>query len=197
MTSNRLVSSPAACLALTLSLTACSTTEPPPTPANSARIEAVLKEVQAALNLSAAKLNTRMPPLDSVTLTLQASAVRGADGKISLLFIAFGHSIQRETTQELTVVLEPPKPARLMAPPAPSLADQLVDAVVGAVEGVQQARSGSPPLEMKSLEIVVGFVVEKDTSGKFDFTIQPVTAGLGGDMKDKAVQKLRLAFRSK
>jgi hypothetical protein len=136
-----------------------------------------------------------MPPLESVTLTLQASAIRQIGGKISLFFISFGHAVQRETTQELTIILEPPKPVRLATPLPPSLADQLVDAIVAAVDGVQQARGGSPPLQMKTLEIVVSFVVEKDTTGKFDFTLQPVTAGLGGDMKDKAVQKLKLTFK--
>ena len=180
--------------------TACSTAAPTPPPVVSAdgvEIKKVLVEVQKALKSSAGRLSTRMPDLDSVTLTLQASVVKDLGGKISFFFISFGHSVQREATQELTVTLTPPKIEKSLAPPPPTLAEQLVDAIVGAINGVQDARDGDPPLQMKSLELVVSFVVVKDTSGKGEFTIQPVTISLGGELKDKAVQKLKLVFKEK
>ncbi len=189
-----------AALFLLVGPAACSCAPPPgqpPVSADGVEVKKVLVEVQKALKASAGKLSTQMPDLESVTLTLQASVTKDVGGKISLFFISFGHSVQREATQELTLTLTPPKIERAIAPPPPTLADQLVDAIVGAVNGVQDARQGDPPLQLKTLEVVVSFVVERDTSGKAEFTIQPVTFNLGGDLKDKAVQRLRLLFKSK
>jgi len=200
MTRGRSFTAALGCLLLAAAPSGCSTTAPTPPPVVSTdgvEIKTVLLEVQKALDACAARLDTRMPPLDSVTLTLQASVAKETGGKIGLFFIAFGHSVQREATQELTVVLTPPKIVKSFTPPPPTLADQLVAAIVGAVNGVQEARDGKPPLEMKSLELVVSFVVEKDTDAKAGYTIQPVTANLGADFKEKAVQKLRLVFKGR
>ena len=196
------VAAAVACLVFALASTACGTTAPTPPPLVSndgVEVQNILTEVQKALDVSAIKLkDLPVPPLESVTLTLQASVAREVGGKINLLIIAFGHSVQSETTQELVLTLAPPKSERMaLAPPTATLSGQLVDAIVGAVNGVQKAREGQPPLELQTLETSLSFVVEKDTSGKGEFTIQPVTVSLGANFKDKAVQKLRLVFKAK
>lgn len=202
MRPNSFVLTAATWLLLALALTACCSTAPAPPPlvsSDGVEIQKILTEVQQALEVTAIRLKDfSMPALESVTLTLQASVVRDLGGKINLLIISFGHSVQRETTQELTLTLTPPKGDQkgLVAPKA-TLSDQLVDAIVGAVQGVQKARDGKPPLELQGLETSLSFVVEKDTSGKGDFAIQPVTVSLGADFKDKAVQKLKLVFKAK
>ncbi len=203
MTPNRFVATAVACLILALAPTACCTTSPQSqtvVSADGVEIQNILTEVQKALEVSAEKLKgTPMPPLDSVTLTLAASAAQQTGGKISLFFIAFGRSVQREATQELVLTLTPPKAERMaLAPPKKTLAEQLVDAIVGAVKGVQAARADKEtPLELQTLEVSLAFVVEKDTSPGGSFTIQPVTLSFGADFKDKAVQKLRLVFKAK
>ncbi len=202
MTSNRILVTTVVCLCFALASTGCGTTAPmSPSLVSSdgVEVQSILTEVQKALDVSAIRLkDLPVPPLESVTLTLQASVARDLGGKIGCLIIAFGHSVQSETTQEMVLTLTPPRPGqRAVAPPTATLSEQLVDAIVGAVKGVQTAREGQPPLELQSFETSLSFVVEKDTSGKGDFTIQPVTVSLGADFKDKAVQKLRLVFKAK
>jgi len=201
MASTRIAAIGLACLSLALVTSSCTTTAPQPTQlvsSDGVEIRAILTEVQKALDASAAELkDDSLPPLDSVTLTLQASVARELGGKVNVLIVAFGASVQAETTQELVLTLAPPKPPKAIAPPLPTFSEQLVQAIVGGVRGVKSASHGHPPLELQSLEATVSFTVEKSATVGGSFTIQPVTVGLSGDMKNKAVQKLRLAFKSK
>ncbi|MFI5179785.1 MAG: trypco2 family protein [Thermoanaerobaculia bacterium] len=202
MRSNRAPTVLLAGLLLAGSPTACSSMDSKPTPVVSSdgvEVQKILEEVQQALEASAPELKkSHLPPLDSVTLTLQASAVREVDGKINLWILSFGHSVQKEAVQELILTLTPPDPEKkMLGPTKPTLAAQLVEAILGAARGVENADSGNLPLKLQSLEASVAFVVVKDTSAGGSFAIQPVTLSLGGDFKDKAVQKLRLVFKEK
>lgn len=189
------------CLSVALVTPSCTTTTLPPAPlvsSDSVEIRAILTEVRKALDAGAAELkDDSLPPLDSVTLTLQASVARDLGGKVNVLIVAFGASIQAETTQELVLTLAPPKPPKAIASPLPTFSDQLVQAIVGGIRGVKNASHRNPPLELQSLETSVSFTVEKGATGSASFQIQPVTVGLSGDLKDKAVQKIRLVFKAK
>lgn len=171
---------------------------PPAVPHDGVEIQSILTEVQRALETSSKEVkDLGMPPLESVTLTLQATATSETGGKIKLWILSFGHSVKHETVQELTLILAPPdpnKPKNVATPP--SLAAQLVDAIIGAARGVQNARRGDPPLELRAFEVTLSFLVARDTSGGADFTIQPVTAGLTGDLKNSALHKLKLVFKA-
>ena len=118
-------------------------------------------------------------------------------GEIKLWIFSFGHSVKHETVQELTLTLAPPdpvKPVNVTAPP--SLAAQLVEAIVSAARGVQNARLSDPPLELRAFEATLSFLVARDSGGGAEFTIQPVTAGLTGDLKNSALHKLKLVFKA-
>jgi hypothetical protein len=87
------------------------------------------------------------------------------------------------------------KPVKAAGPSAQTLADGLEDAIVDAAEGVKDAVTGTPPLALQTFRASVSFVVIEDASGGADFTIEPVTIELKGNLKNKAIHKIDLTFK--
>lgn len=170
----------------------------PPISPQGIAIQQLLEQVQEGLLRAQVRLvNMGMPPLDSVQLDLQATAVKSANGGVSLWVISFGKKWERDLSQEVMITLKPPKPSGpVRAAAEPTMADELADAIVSAAQGVQKA-SQSPelPLRVNALQVTLGFVVKGDTSAGGKFSIAPVTLDLEGQLSNQAVQKITVTFQ--
>lgn len=159
-------------------------------------IQEVLTEIQRGLSdaqqiLVAAKI----PPLDSVVLNLQTEFNVQGGPKFKLLIFSFGKTWERQRSNELVLTLKPPKPSTdVQVSATPGLADQLVTAIVAAAQGVKDAESGTPPLQLATLKAEFGFVVKESTSADVKFEIVPVTADLKADWSRKAVHTITVTF---
>lgn len=165
-----------------------------------ATIPNVLNEVQKALVKAQTQIaDLGMPPLKSVTLTLQTGLIGKGGPKADLVVVSLGQTWQKERSQELILELIPPEPyTPIEIASKPELSDQIVEAIVSAATGVQAARSGKPPLLLNSLQAEFTFVIDTETHGGLAFKIIPVSLDLGGELKSKALHKIKVIFeRSK
>ena len=169
-------------------------------PADAIAIESVLFEIQKALivvqNSSAAE---DLPPLETVTLEFETAVKREVGAKFKILILSFGARWEKEKSHRLTMTLTPPSPDTLAAMetmPEPTLADQLVSAILSAAEAAKETREGYPPLDLAFVETEIGFIVTVDGTGNAEFTISPVTFDLGGDLSKKAIHRVRLTFKT-
>jgi Trypsin-co-occurring domain 2 len=159
-------------------------------------IQEVLTEIQRGLSdaqqiLVAAKI----PPLDSVVLNLQTEFNVQGGPKFKLLIFSFGKTWERQRSNELVLTLKPPKPStEAEASAEPGLANQLVAAIVAAAEGVKDAESATPPLQLATLKAEFGFVVKESTSAGVKFEIVPVNADVKADWSKKAVHTITVTF---
>jgi 23S rRNA maturation mini-RNase III len=160
-------------------------------------IEKLLSEVQKALVDAQARMqDPSFPALESVTLTLQTALTLAAGGKISVVIGYLGVNWQSERLQEIVLKLTPP--ARESATRIKSLANQLADAIVEAAEGVRNAKTGKPPLDLQEFKAAISFAVTLEISGGIKTPkIQPVTLELSGSLKDKELHKIELLFKKK
>lgn len=158
-------------------------------------IDSVLNEIQRGLTQAQVEIaDNKLPPLESVTVTLQTEYVKKGGPKVKLFIISFGQTWEKQSSNELTLVLKPPKKATEAVGTHEGLSDQLVDAIVSAASGVQAAKDRKPPLLLDSMKAEFGFVVNTNTSGGIKFEIVPVTAELSGELSKKAVHKITVNF---
>lgn len=161
-------------------------------------IDSVLSQIQRGLTqaqLTLADSQPRLPPLESVTLTLQTEFDKKGGPKFKLWVISFGQTWEKQSSNELVLVLKPPSGTATEEVGTPEgLSDQLVDAIVSAARGVQAAKDRQPPLLLDNMKAELGFVVSTNTSAKVAFEILPVSAELGGDLSRKAVHKISISF---
>ena len=156
-------------------------------------IARVLSEVQRAVqNAQIRTAGSDFPQLDTVTITLQTVIVKAGGFKIRFLVFSFGKTWEQERSHEMVLTLKPIKAAGASAR---TLADGLEDAIVDAAEGVKDALTGTPPLSLQTFKASVSFVVIDDASGGADFTIEPITIELKGNLKNKAIHKIDLTFK--
>jgi hypothetical protein len=157
-------------------------------------IAEVLTQVQRALQNAAERTaGMGLPPLATVTLTLQTVITVAGGVKFKFLVFSFGQTWEKERSHELVLTLAPPK-ARLGMKAA--LADELADAIVEAAIGVKDGLAGSPALALTALKSTVSFVVTGDTSAGAEFALEPIKIELKGDLKTKAIHKIELTFKA-
>ena len=162
-------------------------------------VEMVLTEVQKALvgvQRSLAEEGVDLPPLQSVTVTLQTVLAKSSSGGFRLLVFSFKRPWERQRSHQLVLTLSPsdwePK-----GRPQPSVARELEKAIIDAAKGVQAAREGAHvPLELTGLQTEIGFVVRTGAqAGAGRIEILPVTFGLSRDLSKTAIQRIRLTFK--
>jgi hypothetical protein len=163
-----------------------------------AAIDSVLAEVQNGLAVAQTEIEKlRMPPLESVTLTLQTEYNSKAGPKLKLFVLSFGATWERQRSNELVLKLVPPNPGKsVQMSKTEGLSDQLVEALVSVAVGVKDASNRKPPLNLESLKAEFGFVVKTSVNGAAKFEILPVGVELGGDFSKKAVHKIAVSFAS-
>ena len=161
-------------------------------------IEQVLAEVQIGLAKAQTEMaDLNMPPLKSVTLTLQTLLTRAGGPKLKLLVFSFGQTWEKEQSQEMILELTPPRPyTPFDIATEAKLSVQLVEAIISAAQGVQAARTGKPPLWLNRMEAEFTFVIKTQTTGSLAVNVEivPVSAELSGDLQKKALHKMKIAF---
>ena len=195
--SGRLFPVGAALVALSLAFGGRAAAQQPP--AQAVLIDQLLNQVQMGLAKAQKDLSDEaMPTLQSVTLDLKVEAARDAGAKLNLYIISFGRKVEKDGSQEIELTLKPPSSNMALSIGAgPSVADELVSAIVAAARGVHNARKNkNVPLVTSSLKVVLSFVVKQETSGGVKFTIAPVTADLSGTLTDTSVQKMTVTFEN-
>lgn len=171
------------------------TTATPKPSQNVVALNDVISEVKTALaDVQTQLANSGLPQLKSVKLTLQTVATIKGGAKIKLWVISFGHTWERDKSQQVDIELTPPKPGNPKAISSESLTQELEDAIISASQGVKAASSGPVPLNWTGLTVQLSFTVKGDTTGGVNVQIMPVTAEFSGDLSKTAVQKLTVTF---
>ena len=172
---------------------------PQDAPADAITIQEVLTEVQRGLSEAQQQLvAAKIPPLDSVVLHLLTEYNVSGGPKFKVLIFSFGKTWERQRSNELVITLKPPKPqVEVQATGTPGLATQLVAAIVAAAQGVRDAETGTPPLQLASLKAEFGFVVKESTSAGVKFEIVPVGSDIKADWSKKAVHTITVTFAGK
>ena len=172
---------------------------PQDAPADAITIQEVLTEVQRGLSEAQQQLvAAKIPPLDSVVLHLLTEYNVSGGPKFKVLIFSFGKTWERQRSNELVITLKPPKPqVEIQATGTPGLATQLVAAIVAAAQGVRDAETGTPPLQLASLKAEFGFVVKESTSAGVKFEIVPVSSDVKADWSKKAVHTITVTFAGK
>jgi len=166
-----------------------------PQDAQMVAIDSVITQVKNALADVQTKLaNEQLPPLKSVTLTLQATASKKGGVKIKLWIFSIGHEWTKEKSQEVVIVLTPPKAGNAVNIATETLTQEFEDAIVDAAQGAKNAGKGTIPLKLTSLSAELGFTVKGDTSGGANVEISPITAEFSGDLSKTAIQKVKVLF---
>ena len=183
-----------------LFVTGCVTPPPPATvPGNQAvAIEDVISQVQSALaNAQTSLADKRFPPLKQVKLSLQTVATKKDGVTLKLWVLSFGSTVEKTSTQQMDLTLVPPPAGLPKKVAAVSLTEDLESAIISAAEGVQKARTGTPPLELSTLDVQIGFTVKGDVNGGPNVTLAPITLGLTGDVASSNVQVITVSFATK
>lgn len=156
-------------------------------------IETVIDEVQNVLASVQTKLvDGELPPLKSVKLSLQTTAEKKGEAGLKLWIISAGGSLAQEKTQQIEIVLTPPKPGS--AKKMSSLTDNLEEAILSAARGAKGAGKAQVPLKLSGLDVTMGFTVTKAGEGGLSFELAPVSIELKGGVTKSAVQTLAVSF---
>lgn len=159
-------------------------------------IDAVVGQVEQALaDVQRSLANSDLPPLKQVKLSLQTVATKKGGVTLKLWVINIGGTWEKDKTQQIDIVLIPPPPAPITkGQVAPSLSQELQEAIVSAAIGVRNAGSGPVPLKFSTLDIQIGFTVKGDVNGGANVAIVPITLDFTGDLSKTAVQTLTVSF---
>lgn len=161
-----------------------------------AEITDVVAQVKQALaNVQTTLAAKSLPPLKQVKLSLQTAVAKKVGTSLKLWVITIGGTWEKTKSQQIDLVLTPPKPggARNIST---SVTEALEAAIVSAAIGVKDVGKNPIPLQLSSLEVQMGFIVKSDINGdgKPVITILPVTLDFSGDLSKTAVQQLTVIF---
>ena len=177
-----------------LGLLALNSAPPAQTLKPPAELSEVLAQVRLALIDTQKQLEEQaVPPLESVTLTLQATQSTKADGKLRLWILTIGAARERELSQSFVLVLKPPSKTEKRAVSAtPSLYDALVKAIVAAAVDVQATRILEPKLSLTRVETEITFSITRDKDG--GISLSPVGFDADAGTKSTVAHKIAIAF---
>jgi Trypsin-co-occurring domain 2 len=163
---------------------------------NSVPLESLLVQVKDALAVAERLAQEKnLPPLESVTLTLQTVAVTTQGGTVKLFIFKWGTTITTTSTKTVVLTLTPPPPSteKSLAP----VTDNLVNAMLAASEAVQAARGSLPGFEPKQVVCEYSFGVRQEGAGGISFEILPVSVSGDASASRQAVQTVSLSFKKK
>jgi hypothetical protein len=164
-------------------------------PNQTVTIQAVVAQVKEALSNVQTKLaQNQLPPLKSVTLTLQTVATGKVGAKISFWVITIGGSLQKEASQEVVLELVPPKAGNPSNISSESFTKALEDSILDTAQGVQGAGEGTLPLQLNNLSVTLGFTVTAEGTAGAKLTLAPVTLDISGQKDKKVVHKLAVVY---
>jgi hypothetical protein len=169
-----------------------------PLPADDAvLVSDLLKSIQRGINEAQPDIQRlgNVPPLDSVSLQIQAETDKSGSGGINLWFVKIGGSSDSKASTQLSFVLKPALPGSKNVA-GPPLDTTIKDALIAAAKGVYDAQS-SPnpvPLLLDSLTADFAFTVKKSGNAGVQFQLVPIggSASVTGSRSD--VQKITVKF---
>lgn len=182
-----------------LIVAACGTPGPLTPDQQEIEIDSVIKDVQRALANAQTELRQqKLPALKTVTLNLQTAITAKGGGKLKVVIVTVGASREKSKTQEVTLVLTPPRAGNAKEISAHSLTEGLEQAIVAAARGVMNADKDSTiPLKLTTLKVKLGFTVKEGGSGGASREILPITLELSGDLSRTDVQILEIVYEEK
>jgi len=176
------------------------TPPPPSTSEQSSSIEEVINQVKQALADVQTKLSEKdLPALKQVKLSLQTTVSKKGGLTLKFWIINIGGTYEKDRAQQIDIVLTPPSAGNARLVGTESFTQNLEDAIISAVEGVNKASTtGTFPLNFSSLDVQLKFTVKSDASGGVGnkITIIPITADFSGDLSKTSVQTLTISFAS-
>jgi hypothetical protein len=194
-------------LAIVLGAGGASCPPAPPSELNALSVEQLITEVHTALENTAETLVARKVHLTSAILDLQVVASRKNGASIQLWVLSVDRSTESEATQQVILTLVPEADKEIASIHSGEFATLLENAIVAAAKAVEadvlaqknKTPKAKVPLKLHTLEATVSFVVTASGGGGAKATMAPipVTVGLEGSSKSKAVQKLTLKFEEK
>ena len=156
-------------------------------------LEPVIDAVKAALVEAESSETPGLPPLKSVTVKLQTTAVRGAGGELRVIVFSAGGTISKEAASTIEIELGPPEHGTRRLLPA-ELKDTLARAIVAARAGAAHAARGDPPLSVKSVRVDVRFSVSVGGSAAGSIQLVPAGLDLSGKISRENVHTVSLVF---
>ena len=157
-------------------------------------VNALLTELQQTLiAIDRSATIHDLPELSKATIKVKSVYSRVEGGKVSLLVVHLGASVENAQIMEITLELEPPKPGDKA--PSSTSADLLTDAIIESLTMVRRAERDEPPLYLSKLTATTGFVVKLDAEGGASFNIFPLGVELGGGVGSEHVHQLTLEFK--
>jgi hypothetical protein len=187
-----------AALVLSSLLSSCCTPPAPASGAQAVTIETLIDEVKQALGDVQNDLATAdLPSLKKVSLTLQTVATKQAGASLKLWVITLGGSVEKDSTQQIDIVLTPPKAGGSRNVSAESVAQQLKAAIVSVAEGVKKAGQKPNPLVLSTLDVQISFTVKANAKGDAIVEILPLGPDISGSLSKSATQTLKVSFDAK
>ena len=187
-----------AALVLSSLLSSCCTPPAPASGAQAVAIETLIDEVKQALGDVQNDLATAdLPSLKKVSLTLQTVATKQAGASLKLWVITLGGSVEKDSTQQIDIVLTPPKAGGSRNVSAESVAQQLKAAIVSVAEGVKKAGQKPNPLVLSTLDVQISFTVKANAKGDAIVEILPLGPDISGSLSKSATQTLKVSFDAK
>ena len=191
---SRLVFTALACGSL---LSSCCTPPPASSGSQAVAIEAVIDQVKQALGDVQNDLATAdLPALSEVSLTLQTVATKQGGASVKLWVITLGGTVEKDSTQQIDIVLTPPKAGGSRNVSAGSVVQGLETAIMSVAEGVKKARGQPHPLVLSKLDVQLSFTVKANAKGDAIVEILPLGPGLSGSLSKSATQTLKVSFAS-
>jgi hypothetical protein len=170
----------------------------PPVSSTRAQVQDILTEVQKTLLVVADKAPSGLPPLHSVTLTLETEWKRTDDNTFSLYVVSFGKSGARTDTQTLVLALTPPVKGAAVEDyrVEKGFSEQLSKAILDAANAAQSAQTGKPPLKVSELTATVKFVVVESRKAGMKWDVTPVSVDLGREASSSETHTIEVSFKA-
>lgn len=161
----------------------------------SVEIERVINELKLALSQADFDLrnSANAPELESAVVKLETSLTKDINGKLKIVVFSIEASGAQETTSSITINLKPAKEGRSVGS-SPSFAQKLRELIVETAKGISKSQTGTVPLKVVSVTIVLTFVIEKVGAGGVQFEISPVSVELGASATKKTTHSVELTF---
>ncbi len=164
---------------------------------NSVAISEVIDEVKKAIASSASTLKCKIPKLKSVELSFEGVHSVGAGAEIELFVFSAGAKVERSKLQKLQLILKEPQEATAPASSQdPKLSLQIRDMIVAAAHGVCTSRATYVNLELDKLVVEINYIIEKGGEAGLSFQLLPINLSLGGEISDKAIQKVKIIYEN-
>lgn len=160
-------------------------------------IEDVVKVVKSALaDTEAILVESGLPSLESVALTVQTKFVKTDEFGLKLLVVGGKQGLEVSEASQLTLKLSPPPPTGQAPIASANLYESLKRAIVGAAEASKAARAaGMPELDLNSVSIDLEFSAKSTTTGGIELEV--ITAKLSGGRTESktGVHKINISFK--